>query len=798
MTSLHKLFTTPVAPNVSDYEGHFEASEVYGDMYYLTYFTMQRSNHSLDTNCKVCVMLVAMNKKRMEVAEEILKSKYWTIHEMLALCRALDKRRRKRTLNTSCEKVIRRGVDAVHKTAVADLKRHNKQRTTSNLFHTRENRQGDDQFYSREKSTTQNKKTVFGGLRGQWNKPTYKSYFTPPANGPRSVRKSAYKYAHDTQENESLASMPTQELTLSGGRSVFINKWWSLQSVETLYRVLLESSFFPWKRTAELIHPNPTTMADPHFLKCIFSSKVQRPPTVEYCMRLRQDTLNDTSSLRRNKPPLTYLIKKFNLRSIGDKLRSMIAEYSPLHHVLKFYPSLAGFDVQEIIHQRLGMFLTRKEVQIIISVIIITNTEDEQDLIIRRSFGELVEYTWQAVKSKGGFLDKLISLVDTKIAMDPWWYDTPSLILCDDTISIEHRETAQTYAGLLSALTIGELYFVGESRSMMHEPASFKDALLLGFLCRCSTPVANYKHNLLSEFIKKCTAKKTYYKCITLFMSSSEEQQPLQEAIDEYKRLVNSCVKIIILVFGFGSPSTKSLPTGVVFYRHIHRGTPTSFDNVVATLRLCSENSDVLFTLSKTCKGLSLTAVAEQIETWSRANLVEVFTQILEDGEGDNPNKQADIVRNILPALKQAVHYKLISKIGKDCLAKGQYNEMLADSAWWDSPYQDKPSRSMVPLTGFTVIPPLVLDLILGYLSVPDLLTPARACRTWFASCIESSFDRTVVSHQEVQIPEFLIFQERGLISQYGKRRCYGALIKAGGNVDLAAATLLGGIKSTL
>eukprot|EP01060_Flectonema_neradi_P031472 TRINITY_DN478_c0_g1_i1.p1 TRINITY_DN478_c0_g1~~TRINITY_DN478_c0_g1_i1.p1 ORF type:complete len:886 (+),score=162.30 TRINITY_DN478_c0_g1_i1:39-2696(+) len=772
MTTLHELFTTPLTPDVSDYGAHFKAKEDFGDLYYLYYFMMGRSKHTLDTNCKVCVMLVALNDKRIDVAEEILRSEWWGIHEILTLCRSLDRKRRKRTLEATCEKKKKSSKESLHNNAATTLTQMNQNRRSGNLFHNRENRQGVDQFYNRGAFDNQNEKTVFGGLRGKYSKPVYKSYFMVRGYMNRSERRSSYKYAQHSQEADSLSNIPVQELTLSGGRAAFINQWWAMQSVSVLYHVLLEKSFYPWKRSAELLHPNPATLSDPNFLKCIFSSSTQRPQPVEYCMRLRRATMSDVASLRNHQPPLSYLVKKFNLRSFDDKVRSIIANYSPIHQALKYYKALACFDVQEILHQRL---------------------EDEIDTIIERSYGELVDYAWNTLSSKGGFLDKLISIADSKIQLDPWWYDTPSLILCDDTMGRDYSEVAQTYAGLLSAITVGDLYFVGHKRTMMHEPASFKDALLLGFLSKRTT-VAEEGNNLLSKYIKLCETRKTFYKSITLFMKTTEDIEQLKTAIAEYRKSVNENVKITIL--SFGDAAVAPMGPGIAIYKHVHIATPVAFDNVISSLRLASENSEVLVTLSPILKGLSLQSTSQQIETWSRSNIIDVFTEILENNSNANPNKKSEIAQKILPALKKAIQCRLTNKVSQECFSSGDFDVLLEDCQWWCSPYHEKPSRSMVPLTGYNVLPPLVLDLILTCLPEEDLKTTSLACRTWYMACLESCLDRTLSTSQSAYSPELLILEERGLVSLYGKRRCYGALMRSGGNVDRASAALMTGIKT--
>eukprot|EP01064_Diplonema_japonicum_P009475 TRINITY_DN16967_c0_g1_i1.p1 TRINITY_DN16967_c0_g1~~TRINITY_DN16967_c0_g1_i1.p1 ORF type:complete len:800 (+),score=154.35 TRINITY_DN16967_c0_g1_i1:52-2451(+) len=147
--------------------------------------------------------------------------------------------------------------------------------------------------------------------------------------------------------------LPFFNATLSGNTCKRLRAWAESLSKETLEAYLLDFGLCLWKEFADLVHLNPSRMSIPSFLPCIYDLKKPRPVSVEYCMKLTKDDLEDIATLKKQKPSLAYLSKRFKLGGLEKPVKLALAENADITTLLRRYTQLATEDVEDLTAKRL-------------------------------------------------------------------------------------------------------------------------------------------------------------------------------------------------------------------------------------------------------------------------------------------------------------------------------------------------------------------------------------------------------------------------------------------------------------
>ncbi|KAJ9469402.1 hypothetical protein DIPPA_31996 [Diplonema papillatum] len=165
-------------------------------------------------------------------------------------------------------------------------------------------------------------------------------------------------FKKDRLARDLLPDHPTQ--TLSGKMEKRLQYWFVGQTKATLEKALLEHALGPWKQLADLVHVHPSMLAVPEFLTCAFTPTRARPPHLEYALRLKAVHTEDLRRLTANKPPVSYLRKKFVKEPIPAKLKRAILDYASVPEVLQNMSFLLSNETNDQITQMLDEISTEE------------------------------------------------------------------------------------------------------------------------------------------------------------------------------------------------------------------------------------------------------------------------------------------------------------------------------------------------------------------------------------------------------------------------------------------------------
>eukprot|EP00659_Diplonema_papillatum_P015909 gene15909-24319_t len=147
-------------------------------------------------------------------------------------------------------------------------------------------------------------------------------------------------FKKDRLARDLLPDHPTQ--TLSGKMEKRLQYWFVGQTKATLEKALLEHALVP------------------EFLTCAFTPTRARPPHLEYALRLKAVHTEDLRRLTANKPPVSYLRKKFVKEPIPAKLKRAILDYASVPEVLQNMSFLLSNETNDQITQMLDEISTEE------------------------------------------------------------------------------------------------------------------------------------------------------------------------------------------------------------------------------------------------------------------------------------------------------------------------------------------------------------------------------------------------------------------------------------------------------
>eukprot|EP01059_Diplonema_ambulator_P033719 TRINITY_DN7191_c0_g1_i1.p1 TRINITY_DN7191_c0_g1~~TRINITY_DN7191_c0_g1_i1.p1 ORF type:complete len:903 (+),score=374.26 TRINITY_DN7191_c0_g1_i1:53-2710(+) len=358
---------------------------------------------------------------------------------------------------------------------------------------------------------------------------------------PRWLRRRAAKIATLKSDIGSLENAIIEELTatMSGSMCKRFQAWVKKIKRGTLMHFLLEFGLEPWQEFLDIIHINPKDLQLPEFAPCVYDPKKKRPATVEYSLKLTNDTLQDVVALKKNHVPLTYLRKKFKMARVPNKVKAAITEYTDINTLVWWYEELQCSETDKILEER----ITKKcEVPTF-------------------GYGKLMERLMSMHASNSPIFQCLVPAAEERLKGYHLPLKTPLAVLgdCSGSMHVAVR-AGSIIVSLLTALGSADLLFFNHKAiDPLFVPTTIKDVLMLSHFTKAdgaTSPASALERLYLAR-----------NKVETLLLVSDEEenepshimQKSFTQLMKKYMEDVNKDVKVVLVSFLPSKPDPEDL-----------------------------------------------------------------------------------------------------------------------------------------------------------------------------------------------------------------------------------------------